>query len=281
MSLVRDAVIWTGPVAFWQVPGATIPGAHEVNIGCFGDKPPHCPSIGETSLDGSGRRLPSLLAKHGLSEDQVGHVVFGGFSAGGSLIKRVLQSPADRARVSAVHLADATYTSSWDAPGRPPVIEGFAAYGVDAATGPHLLVATASPIPNKNWASGVQNLQRLREEIETRTGQKFQKLDHFFGIDPAPEAAYQLGNVILAEYPMTPLGHGHTKIAGQVWDKIVLPFLGQAGIPSGPPPGPGPDEPPWVVPTPPPPIQLAASRFGIFAVGAALAFGATYLIGRG
>lgn len=244
---MRDAVIWTGPVAFFQVPGATIEGAYEINEGCFGDRPPRC----------MHRVAPvdSILGRHGVDPADVSDVVIGAFSAGGSLVKRMMVDPANRERVAAVHLADATYTASWEDPRarRPPVDEGFVRYALDAIDGPHMLVATASPIPNKTWASGVENLRRLRSEIEERSGRTFERLDGFFGIDPAPEAAYRLGNVILAEYPLEPLGHGHTSIAGQVWDRILLPWLA-AGKPRASQTQP-PEPPDTTPPTPPQPSR--------------------------
>jgi hypothetical protein len=220
-----------------------------------------------------------MLAQNGMKPEDIDKLAIGAFSAGGSLVKRVLMHPEDRKHVTAVHLADATYTSAWEnaATRRPPPIEGFVRYALDAIDGPHLLVATASPIWNKSWASGVENLQRLREEVETRSGKQFQKLDNFYDIDPQPDAAYQLGNVVLAEYPYNPLGHGHTKIAGQVWDKIVNPWL-MSDLP-----GPWPDKPP----PPAPDLDIHESEIspwtglGIMAGGAVIGYlGLKEIIGR-
>jgi hypothetical protein len=278
---MRPAVIWTGPVNFSQVPGATVADAHDINIGCFGDRSPNCPAIAASYLDAEGRRIPRLLQAQGLSEDEVGDILFGAFSAGGSLVKRVLLSAQDRARTSVVHLADASYTSEWEnsATRTPPPIEGYVLYGLDAIAGPHLFVATASPIPNKTWASGVENLQRLRAEIEARSGRQFTELEHFYGIEPRPDHAYQLGNVILAEYPLQPIGHGHNVLAGQVWEKIVRPWLGTRTLPpiGPPPPGPGPGQPPGA----PPHGQLDALGLFVLFLGAAAGFaGVRWLIRR-
>lgn len=237
---MADVVIWTGPVNFEQVgPGATLPGAREINIGCFGDRPPHCPSIAEGMRDGDGRMLPRLLSKYGLAEGELGVFAIGAFSAGGSLVKRLLLDERDRASIDVVHLADASYTSSWQDERQriPPPIEGYVRYALDAISGPHLFVATASPIPNKSWASGVENLQRLRAEVERQSGRSFERLRGFYGIEPGPDAAYRLGGVILGEYPLKPIGHGHNAIASQVWDKIIKPWL--AGKPDQTPAPPG------------------------------------------
>lgn len=236
----RPVVIWTGPVNFTQVPGATLPDAYEINIGCLGDRDPYCPALAASYLV-DGRRLPQILARASVPpESEVGDIAIGAFSAGGSLVKRLLLSEADRARIQVVHLADATWTSSWEDQRRriPPYDEGFVLYGLDAIDGPHLFIATASPNPNKTWATGIENLQRLRAEIEHRSGQRFAERSDFFGVDPKPDHVYQLGNIILAEFPARPLGHGHTVIAGQVWDRIVKPWL--AGEAPQPIPGPGP-----------------------------------------
>lgn len=254
---MTDLVVWTGPVAKFQVPGATVPGAKELFIGCYGDRPPSCPEIGN-QLQGN---LGSLLAKASMSESELGDLFLAGFSAGGSILKRVLENPEYRKKTAAVELADATYTSSWinESQRIPPIIEGYVQYGVDVANGPgdKLFIATASPIPNKTWASGVENLRELRHEIERRTGKTFTERADFFGVTPFPDHLYQLGNVLLGEYPLQPIGHGHNVLAPQIWQKIIQPWLAKGkgligtsgGLPE-PGPGPGPTPGPGPGPTP-------------------------------
>ena len=88
-------------------------------------------------------------------------------------------------------------------------------------------------------------MRAAKAAIEERTGRLFVSRGDFFGIEPSPERVYQLGNVIFAEFPAHPLGHGHNAIAGQVWEKIIQPWLakgkGEIGVPGGlaPPPLPG------------------------------------------
>lgn len=249
---MTDLVVWTGPVAQFQVQGATVPGARELFIGCCGDltppcKPPTCPTVGEAV-----RSSPALLlSRAGMTAQELGDLFLGAFSAGGSILKRVLENPDYRAVTTAVLLSDATYTSSWignPADRLPPAIEGYVRYATDVALGPgdKLFVATASPSPNKTWATGVENLAAIRREVEARTGYTFEPIGDFYGVDPQPECAFKLGNVIFAEYPMKPLGHGHTAIAPQVWQKILHPWLlkGKGPIESAtgiaePPPPPG------------------------------------------
>lgn len=214
-------VVWTGPVAEFQVPGATLQGATRKFISCTGDGRrtgrPDCPNIGEQlMLD------PELLfTKVNVPGAEVQDIYWGAFSAGGSLVKRCLLDDNYRKRTAAVHLADATYTSAWvNKQGRvPPAIEGFTQFAVDTVVGPgdKLFIATASPNPNGQWATGIENLKAIQAVVEDRTGQIFTRRNDFFGITPEPEEVWQLGNVILAHFPSYPLGHGHTKIADQVW----------------------------------------------------------------
>jgi len=168
-----------------------------------------------------------LLQRAGISA--VDNLLLAAFSAGGSILRRLLETPSYRQVTAAVHLADATFTSSWldQAARQPPAIEGFVQYGVDVVNGlgDKLLVATASPSPNKTWATGIENLAAIRKEIEARTGQSFVERADFFGVDPAPSVVHQLGNVLFASYPAEPLGHGHTAIASQIWQRIITPWM--------------------------------------------------------
>lgn len=286
---MQNLVVWTGPVAPFHVTGATVPDAKEIFIQCCGDltppcQPPTCSTIG-SSVMGSP---DALLARAHMSRDQLSDLFLAGFSAGGSILKRVLTNPEYRKVTTAVHGADATYTASWvgnPANRNPPAIEGYVQYAVDVAQGPgdKLLVLTASPVPNKNWATGVENLGAIRREVERRTGRQFVKRSNFFNIDPGPAHTYQLGNVLLAEYPMNPLGHGHTTIASQVWQKIIQPWLakgkGPVDLPGPVQPGNGNGDgkPPVTPPTVPRPrteIGLTEALIGIGTVAAG------YLVAR-
>lgn len=278
---MRDLVVWTGPVAKFQVPNATVPGAEELFIGCYGDRAPHCPSIGE-QVAGS----PSaLLARAGISEGDLGDLFFGAFSAGGSIIKRLMLNSDYRSRTTSVHLADATYTGGWiDKPNRvPPPIEGFVQYAVEVAQGPgdKLFIATASPNPNFEWATGIENLRAIRQEVEKRTGRTFELIGGL-GIDKEPERTYKLGNVLFGEYDgASNIGHGHTMLAGDIWQNLIQPWLakgkGPIDQPGGiTPPGPGPQPP---LPPGPQPVEPPGISIGELLIGAGAAV-AGFLITR-
>lgn len=268
---VIDLLVWAGPIVKYQAPDAAIVGAKELWLGCRGDvtvKYPHCPKIGE-ALMGS----PSLLlAKAGIPSSKLRDLYLSAFSAGGSVQKRLLQNSDYRKIITSVTLFDASYTAQWrnKAQRIPPPITGYVDYAVDVIEGPgdKLFVATASPSPNGQWATGVENLQAVRREVESRTGLKFQEID-FFGVEPGPEHAYRLGNVIFAEYPMKPLGHNHPKISGQVYAKIVQPWLDKGKGPIDKPGGISPV--PVPVPTIPSPEPTVADWM-IVGAAAALTF---------
>jgi hypothetical protein len=280
----QDLVLWAGPVANYQVPGATVPGAKELFLQCVGKRMPShgpsvklCPTIGN-SLQGS---VGSLLAKAGIAEGDLGDLFFGAFSAGGSVVKRALSNKAYRDATTAVMLSDATYVGGWvdKKKGLAPPIVGFVSYALDIINGPgdKLFVATASPSPNYDNPNGVQVLQAIRRDIEAKTGKKFTRLDDFFGVEPGPESAYQLGNVILAEYPMKPLGHGHTSIAPQTWQKILQPWLKKGKGPLQAPGGL-----PVVPPVPPSAIdkEPESADWGWLAVGGAVGLAVSLWLAR-
>lgn len=230
-----DLVLWAGPVAEFQVPGATVPGATKHFFGCVGDIQPgkaYCPGLADGWLDGSGRRLPKLLASIGLKESDVGRIYLGAFSAGGSAWKRLLENEADRSRITAVMLSDAMYTAPIPAP-----IEGFVRFAIDALHDPNkLFVATVSSSPYKTYGSGSDVMRATMAEIEKRSGVKFQQ-GGLLPLATQPQALFTAptGNVIFADYGMTGGGHGfHPKIAPEVWQRLLLPWLAiHAIVPGG------------------------------------------------
>lgn len=233
----QDVVIWAGPVNASQVPGATIPGAREVFFTCVGDIQPgkaYCSSVADTWLDGSGRRLPTILKRLGLSEETAGRIVLGAFSAGGIALKRLISHPADRARITAMLLADASY-SAGGSPANPLPIEEYATFALDAMRDPKkLFVATASASPNKEWGSGSQVLNATRKLIEQRSGEVFER-GGTLPLNDQPVDLYRSknGNVIFADYGLKGGGHGyHPQLAPQVWQRILWPWLERGGASS-------------------------------------------------
>jgi hypothetical protein len=246
-------VLWAGPSKPSQI---AVPNAKELFLYCvFGSAwkgtDRHCPTLGDKLAEN-----PALLVdKAGMDPTDI---FMGSFSAGGSVLKRMLMKQLYRDKTSFLHLADATYTSEWvDKASRTPIaIEGFTRYAVDVINGggDKLMVATASENPNGQYASGVENLHAMRDEIEARTGGQFELMDHFFDVSPLPAlGAWKLGNVILADYcsqtqPCSPnIGHGGhvSTIGNQIWQKILIPWLDKGRGPVGEPGGMDPPPPPW------------------------------------
>jgi hypothetical protein len=222
---------WTGPVSYAMTASAVVPGTTHKVIECSGaTKLPYCKDVSASMLAGS-RRLPSLLAK--LDVDSADPIVLAAFSAGGRFVRELVSSPEDRLMVRAVMLSDATYSDGRDAEGRPTVSADWVSFGefcADERNG-RLWVATASPSPNYGKPTGVETLTELLRRIQERVGRPFQPVDGFYGVSPAPLAAWRLGNVVFAGYPMEPLGHGgHVELARETFSKILVPWLERGGV---------------------------------------------------
>jgi pimeloyl-ACP methyl ester carboxylesterase len=246
---MTDFVAWFGPVAAFQVPGAVLPGAETMFFSCTGDGAvaPRCADMAASLGYPKFSMLDDAAEQVKLGDSTLGAVVLVAYSAGGAVIRRLLERPEDRQRVGAVVLLDATY-SDWASPGVPRIEPSWVDFGAEVAADPsRLFVATASPSPNHGLPTAVETLREMRSQIERRVGKPFEKLSHFAGIEPSPEAAYRLGGIWFAEYGMQPLGHGHHQLAKQVFERLVVPWRTdpvQPGYPKRP--QDGADDSPWM-----------------------------------
>lgn len=248
----KKAVVWMGPVGTRDVSGATVPDAVVKFISCTGDGKPSCGDIAESWTDGKGQKIPGLLQEVKLPSgtklwstaeagDDTTELWLGAFSAGGHIVKRVLNNDADRARVHAVLLADATYVASWkDEKARvPDIIEGFVKLGVDAERDGRLFVATASSSPNKTHPTGAETLAALRKEIEARVGRPFEDVTAsaatlFPGLK-APVSVHRMNRVVFADFGGQYAHAEHATIVAPVVWATVIPALHQTSgsTPSG------------------------------------------------
>lgn len=273
-----DVTFWTGPISYALTKDAVVPGSEHKVIECRGSGfTPLCRELSASLLDVNGRRLPNLLIKLKVDVEHMRDLVLAAFSNGGVLLRGIVSHPDDRAMIRAVMLADATY-ADWGLDKKPLISKDWLTWGTEVANGNgKLWVATASPIPDQTRPSGVQVLQEMRAQLEQKVGRSFEPIPDFFGIDPKPDAAYRLGNVVFAEYPKSPVEHGgHVDLAKQTFAKILVPWLAAGGTFEPevvPPPGP-PPEPPPAATEQPPAAQEDWERwllFGMCAVGAAAA----------
>ena len=252
-----DVTFWTGPVSIAMTQSAIVPGSEHKVIECRGSLfTPLCSELSAALLDTNGRRLPNLLIRLKVDVAHMRDLVLSAFSAGGALLRSIVSHPADRAMIRAVMLSDGTY-ASWDNNKQPLISQDWLTWGAELANGASKLwVATSSPSPNGANPNGVEVLREIRAQLEAKVGRTFTPIPDFFGITPKPDAAYQLGNVVFAEYPLQPLAHGgHVTLAQQTFSKILVPWLAAGGTFGTPlPPGPGPEPeplPPGVEPPPP------------------------------
>ena len=234
---MTDLVIWAGPVAKYQVPGAEVPGAAEVWLSCTGDGalPPKCADV-SAALGYPGPQLEAVAARAGLRPAQVDRIILGAHSAGGAVLARLLEDPDIWEKTVAVLLSDATY-SSWTGSGqarRPAPRSVWAEFAVEVARSPNkVFLASASPSPNGTAPTGVETLREIRRQAEAKLGRSFEDTSGWFGVDPGPELVTRAGNVLFAEFPMEPHGHGHIKFAPTVWQQVFQNWPDSFWLPGG------------------------------------------------
>lgn len=199
-------VIWHGPV------NAAQSGQRDASyVTCTGDGKPSCAQMAESD----GRDLGKLAARLRIPDGEP--LILRAFSAGGHAWKRYLDNDSSRARVAAVTLADAVFeTSEIAAP-------GFVKFGVEAATGGKLFVATGSTGANST-GTGAHYVGVLQAAIEQATGRKFEPVDV-----PGLGRGMRLGGNYFFDLG-SQYSHGEhaTKVAPIVWSALVEPFIGGA-----------------------------------------------------
>lgn len=233
-------VIWFGPVASWQVKGATVRDVKPQFVTCTGDGSdgrPTCAARAEAWKDASGRRLPGLFKWLNIKPGEVTQLYLGAFSAGGQSIKRIALHATDRAMLTGVLLSDGTYTTEWldQKKGIAKPIEGFLRYAVDCISDGRLFLATASSTPNKNYPSGAQSLDGIRRGIESelRCTLDDAMADPIWkGLKP-PVRAWRKRNVIFADFGAAYKHNEHaTRLAPILWPR-ALAFAAQICLPNG------------------------------------------------
>lgn len=235
----QPVVIWAGPVNAAQVPDATIPGAQRFFLNCTGDgsTPPRCSSFNVRG--GDGRMLPGILSRFGLSEDQVGDIFLGAFSAGGQIWKPLLTNPADRRRVRGILMHDAAYETSPSSNPQPSA--GYVAFAEEALRDPSkFMLMTASVGQNPSveqpgviYQSGAETMRATVAEIERQTGMRIPEGGSLpFGL-PVPTRLWKRGdNLFFAQYDNVPHG-GQALMAPEFWQKLLVPWTVRAPSSSG------------------------------------------------
>jgi hypothetical protein len=231
-------VIWFGPASTSQLAGAALPDVDRLIViggACPpGKGAPECQgstyfsNLAEQWNDGQ-RYLPKLLRSKGIDAAAAGLELWvGSFSAGHGAVKKLCMADADRALITGVTLADSTFCA-WSGKDAAPS-EGYVRMALDAVHGPKLFLATASSSedPAGNTPSGMMCMAAIRAEVERRAGIRFRASPFWpAAISPAPEAVWQAGNCILAEYGARVTHPQHASVlARQVWQHVVTPWAG-------------------------------------------------------
>jgi hypothetical protein len=233
---VTDVVIWAGPVMLLPAHRAINWQGRDVRIVLVqGEGSSNMAALGSSLRDASGRILPNLLAKYapGIKPEKIALCAF---SAGHGLLNQILSNDADRAAVSAVVLSDADFnTGNPAAPSCSSVHEGYVKFGIEAAKGAKLLVATTSNSTDGTYLSGRQSFDCELRQMESATGHSRSSESPAQGVKSASGGWWRLGNAHWGDYtqPGSPVNAGNDITHGdhanvlspQVWQAYLAPHL--------------------------------------------------------
>ncbi len=218
-------VIWCGPVAALQVPGASLPGAKTDFLQCTGSGTPTCGEIASAMSNAMGRILPSLLSRVGDPPDAKPWAA--AFSAGGQIWKKVMMNPQDRFQLDGYIAADAGFEAGWanEKQGLGLSVTGYVLFAADCFADKRVFVWTASSNPNPSvqnpgtiYPSGAQTMAATMADIETRTGVKFVDVTSdptaypWSAVTKPPRQVWRYENVIFADYGANYSHEDHAKV---------------------------------------------------------------------
>jgi hypothetical protein len=174
----------------------------------------------EQLRDAQGRILPNLVRAYaGVELGQVDQVALAAFSAGHGLLNKVGAVPADRERLSAMLLHDATFSGFND-----PPKAGYVAMGRRAIDGSALMVSTTSLGGGVSYATGRDSWLPIWNTLQQQTGRA--PMREFPG--PALAATgtwWRLGgSCVWGDLPN--VSHvGQHDLAPTVWQQWLAPYL--------------------------------------------------------
>jgi hypothetical protein len=185
-----------------------------------------------------GRILPNLLQRYapGVAPD---NIALAAFSAGYGLVDPILQSPADRAAVTAVVLSDALFSQGSPTTGTGGVAKpGIAAFGAEAIDGSKLFVATTANSTDGSHLTGRQSFIVTQDEARRVAGCFCEpsQISPPAPVPPAPGGWWQTGDRLFwgdytapgarpnAGDAFTHSEHD-TRVGPAVWQAYLSPWL--------------------------------------------------------
>jgi hypothetical protein len=187
-------------------------------------------ALADQLRDSSGRILPALVRTYAKVElDQVDQIALAAYSAGHGLLNKVADVDADRARLSAMVLSDATFSGFSDPPKR-----GYVAMGSDAARGERLFVSTASNSGGADYLTGRKSWLSVWNAVQATTGRRPRPV---VPKAPAPSASggwWRMGAFYWADYVVpgsadgagNDYSHaGHHDLAPLIWQAYLAPWF--------------------------------------------------------
>ena len=224
---LTDIVFFAGPVVVgpefqsiqWRRPTLVVP--------IQGSGSSYFANLAERLRDSRGRILPSLVSRYAPDVTDVGKIALCAYSAGHGLLDRVFQVPEERQRIAASVVSDATFAGL-----NAPPKEGYVQFGVDAAAGRSLFLATTANTSDGSHATGRDSWLSVWREVERRTG-RGERAASAVGDMPTPSGGvWSIGSRLTwydyaDETGRSDISHGdHHALAADAWRSYLVPYLG-------------------------------------------------------
>jgi hypothetical protein len=222
---MTDVVFFAGPVvvtaAFQQIDWL---GRDVRIVPIVGSGSSYFSNLAEQLRAPDGRILPGLVRRYAGSLD-IDKLALAAYSAGHGLLNKIADNDADRQAVDAMVLSDATFNAFNTGPK-----SGYVKFGVDAARGNRLFVATTANTTSGGHMTGRDSFQLVWDEVDKATWSRTRVVPPR---RPVPEPSggwHRMGSLFYwGDYwsgATNDISHeAHHHLAPAVWQAYLAPYL--------------------------------------------------------
>lgn len=236
---MTDLVFFAGPVVVTKAHQSIDWRGRDVRIiPIVGEGSSTFAALAESLRDSQGRILPSLVKKYG-GGIEPSQVALAAYSAGWGLLDKICQVDADRKAVTAMILADATFSGGNPQTGQGGTPkQGYVRFGKDALDGDRLLVSTTANTTSGDYLTGRQSFELVWNELNRLCYCEPHRVSARQGLPEASGGWWQLGNACFwGDYakPGSAPGAGsdishadHNALSAEVMAAFLSPWLAGA-----------------------------------------------------